>query len=79
VTPPAPSLFTRARDSGDGVVDLEEACQVSYVFVEDPDVSAQPSVVKSGGASPETFLITITNHDVGENVSGEMEIYVRFH
>ncbi len=68
---------------GDGVVDLEEAVQVTYLYVADPGAAYGPSdriaVVKSGGADETTFLITFTSFDTGEAASAEMEIYVRFH
>ena len=70
-------------DSGDGVVDLEESCEVSYNFVTAPGAPYGPSdriaVVKSAGGSAATFLITFTSFDGLELASAEMEMYVRFH
>lgn len=71
------------QDAGDGVVDLEEACQVSYVFVEDPgesiEVSYRMAITKANGLDPAAFLITFENFDTSEGGGAEMEIYVRFH
>jgi hypothetical protein len=70
------------QDAGDGKVDLEESVQVSYVFVTDTggtDASDRIAVTKTGGADPATFLITFQSFSTDEDVSGQMEIWVRFH
>ena len=69
-------------DAGDGVVDLEEACEVSYTFNTDPgppDQSIRIAVTKANGGDPSAFLITFESFDVGEDDSGQLEIYIRFH
>ncbi len=65
---------------GDDAVDLAEACQLSFVFVEDPaSDSDQVSVTKQNGGDPATFTISMKNDGPGESSTAEMEIYVRFH
>jgi len=72
------------QDTGVGaVVDLVESVEVDWHFVADPGVNYGPSgrvfAVKSGGAAPSTFLITMQNADTSESVSAQFEIYIRFH
>lgn len=69
-------------DAGDGVVDLEESVQASYVFVTDTadsSASSRIAVVKTDGDDPAAFLISFVSFDTLEALSAEMEIYVRFH
>ena len=72
-------------NEGDGVVDLEEACQVSWLPVADPSVGAsldatfRIAVTKANGLNPSAFLITFESFDGGESTGAEMEVYVRFH
>jgi hypothetical protein len=67
-------------DEGDNLVDLEEACQASFVFVTDPGTdSAQVAVTKSGGGDPAQFLISFENFGPSESATADMEIYIRFH
>ena len=65
-------------DASGAVVNMIEAVQVSFVFVEAPGDASEIFVTKTG-AAPDTFLITMTNGDDSESESAEMEIYVRFH
>ncbi len=63
-------------------IDLAEAVEISWVFVDDPgalDQSTRIYVAKAAGGDPVTFLATMTNGDTSEAQSAEMEIYVRFH
>jgi hypothetical protein len=71
------------QDSGDGIVDLVEAVQVSYLFVEDVGDADAPSkriaVTKSNGQDPSLFEVQFESFDITESQSAEMEIYLRFH
>ena len=65
-------------DASGAVVNMVEAVQVSFVFVEAPGATSEIFVTKSG-AAPDTFLITMENGDNSESESAEMEIFIRFH
>jgi hypothetical protein len=70
------------KDAGDDVVQLVEAVEVGMHFVTDPGTPLEPSyrvVHTKSGIGPANFLITFTNHDVGQALSAVMEMYIRFH
>lgn len=65
-------------DSGDSIIDLDDAVEVSVVPA--GTLAAAPlrvSVTKANGGDPATFTITLTNDD-GVNVTPALEIYLRY-